>query len=320
MRRVIIDTDVCSDDAAALILALKTEDVDVLAVTTVSGGVLLEQATLNALMTIETVGADVPVYAGASRPMYRDPFVTVSIHGADGMGGVDLIHPVTEPVKGVSACDAILSLVKKYPREIDLIELAPATNIGLAVSIDRETMEKIRSITIMGTAGLGPGNVDPVAEANVYTDAESFELMLSLDVPKTVLGFDLCIGESAFSEQELRDMASTGSKEAEYILKASTAILDYNRRQRGTSSCDICDAVAMGCYLWPDIVLKADDCPARVCKGEWDYGQVIFYTPEVKTMMETHGISFDFSKDVCRLIRSIDTKKFKEYFRKTVTG
>ena len=199
MRKVIIDTDVCSDDAAAMILALRANDVKVLAITTVNGGVLLAQATQNALMTVEVAGSDVPVYPGAARPLFRDPFVTVGIHGPDGMGGCGLIHPSLRPADGVCACDAILDLVRKFPGEIDLIELAPATNIGLAVLKDRETMSRLRSIMIMGTSGIGPGNVDPVAEANVYTDAEAFELMLGLLVTKTVLGFDLCIGDSAFT-------------------------------------------------------------------------------------------------------------------------
>lgn len=320
MRKVIIDTDVCSDDAAALILALKSSDVDVLAITTVNGGVRLDQATLNALMTIEVVGEGTPVYVGEEKPLFRNPFVTVGIHGSDGMGGCGLIHPVTRPVEGIHACDAILDLISRNPGEIDLIELAPATNIGLAVQKDRETMEKLHSITIMGTAGLGPGNVDPVAEANVYTDAEAFEMMLGLNVPKTILGFDLCIGESAFTADELQEMTATGSSEAEYIEKASSELMMYNLRTRGVRACDICDAVAMGCYLWPEIILKADDCSTRVCMGPYDYGQVLFYTPEVRQMMETNHIQFDFNKDVCRLIRKIDAARFKQLFKETITA
>ena len=320
MRKVIIDTDVCSDDAAAMVLALRANDVKVLAITTVNGGVLLAQATQNALMTVEVAGSDVPVYPGAARPLFRDPFVTVGIHGPDGMGGCGLIHPSLRPADGVCACDAILDLVRKFPGEIDLIELAPATNIGLAVLKDRESMSRLRSIMIMGTSGLGPGNVDPVAEANVYTDAEAFELMLGLPVTKTVLGFDLCIGDSAFTEEELREMADTGSAAAKYIADASSALLRYNMTARGKAVCDICDAVAMGCYLWPEIVLEADDCSTRVCKGEFDYGQVLFYTPEVRRMMETNRIPFDFTKDICRLIRKIDAEAFKRLFRETVTA
>ena len=318
MRKVIIDTDVCSDDAAAILLALRTKDVEVLAVMTVNGGVLLDQATKNALMTIEVAGSDTPVYTGAETPLFREPFITVAAHGADGMGGCGLIHPVTKPVEGVHACDALLDLVRRYPGEIDLIELAPATNVGLAVLKDRKTMEKLHSIVIMGTSGLGPGNVNPVAEANAYTDAEAFELMLGLPVPKTVLGFDLCMGDSAFSKEEFEAMTVAGSDAAAYIEKANSALIEHNKRIRGQEACDLCDAIAMGCYLWPEIILAADDCPARVCKGEYDYGQVLFYTPEVRRTMESHGIRFDFSKDVCRLIRRIDTARFKVHFKETM--
>lgn len=191
MKKLIIDTDVCSDDAAALLFALKDPNTQVLAITTVSGGVSLEQATLNALMTCEVAGADVPVYKGAAKGLFREPFATTAIHGADGMGQCGLIHPTTKAVEDVDACDAILRLVRQYPYEIDLVALAPMTNIGLAILKDRDTMRKLRSITVMGTGGFGPGNITPVAEANVFTDAESFDLLLSLGVPTDIRGLIL---------------------------------------------------------------------------------------------------------------------------------
>ena len=103
MRKIIVDTDLCSDDAAALLFALKDENTQVLAVTTVSGGVSLEQATLNALMTCEVAGAEVPVYRGAKKGLFKEPFATTAIHGADGMGECGLIHPTTRAVEGVDA-------------------------------------------------------------------------------------------------------------------------------------------------------------------------------------------------------------------------
>ena len=318
MRKVIIDTDVCSDDAAAILLALRQPDVEVLAVTAVNGGVLLGQAVQNALMTCQVAGARVPVYAGADRPLFRDPFVTTGIHGDDGMGGCGLIHPSGKPVEGVHASDAILDLIRRYPGEIDLIALAPATNIGLAVLKDRNTMEQLHSITYMGTAGLGPGNVTPVAEANVFTDAESFDLMLGLSVPVTVLGFDLCVGDSAFDTEEMRSLEESGVPAAVFAAKASSALLRYNTEVRGRGLADICDAVAMGCYLWPDIVLQKDECAARVCFGEDDYGQVIFYTPEFRQTMETLRIPFEHGKKRCSLIRSIHTKAFKAHFKEAL--
>ncbi len=319
MRKVIIDTDVCSDDAAALLLALLTDDVEVLAVTTVSGGVVLSQATQNALQTIEEAGQNVPVYMGASKGLFKPPFVTTGIHGADGMGACGLIHPTTKAVEGVHACDAILSLVKQHPGEIDLIALAPVTNIGLAILKEPETMKQLKSLTIMGTGGFGPGNATPVAEANVYSDAESYDLMLSLGVPTDILGFDLCIGDSAFNEEEMLYLENCGNPIAHYVARASSHLAAFNRDVRGAYSADICDAVAMACYLWPEIVLEKKACCARVCKEGDFYGQVVFYTADNRVTMETLNIPFDFEKGKCNVFTKIDTAAFKQKFVQTLT-
>ena len=319
MRKVIIDTDVCSDDAAAMLLALLTDDVEVLAVTTVSGGVVLSQATQNALQTIEEAGQNVPVYMGASKGLFKPPFVTTGIHGADGMGACGLIHPTTKAVEGVQACDAILSLVKQYPGEIDLIALAPVTNIGLAILKEPETMKQLKSLTVMGTGGFGPGNTTPVAEANVYSDAESYDLMLSLGVPTDILGFDLCIGDSAFNEEEMQYLENCGSPIARYVGLASSHLAAFNRDVRGAYSADICDAVAMACYLWPEIVLEKKACCARVCKDGDFYGQVVFYTADNRVTMETLNIPFDFEKGKCNVFTKIDTAAFKQKFVQTLT-
>ena len=319
MRKIIIDTDVCSDDAAAMLLAMLTDDVEVLAVTTVSGGVVLSQATQNALQTIEEAGQNVPVYMGASKGLFKPPFVTTGIHGADGMGACGLIHPTAKAVEGVHASDAILSLVKQYPGEIDLIALAPVTNIGLAILKEPETMKQLKSLTVMGTGGFGPGNTTPVAEANVYSDAESYDLMLSLGVPTDILGFDLCIGDSAFNEEEMLYLENCGNPIAHYVARASSHLAAFNRDVRGAYSADICDAVAMACYLWPEIVLEKKPCCARVCKDGDFYGQVVFYTADNRGTMETLNIPFDFEKGKCNVFTKIDTAAFKQKFVQTLT-
>jgi len=262
----------------------------------------------------------VPVYMGASKGLFKPPFVTTGIHGADGMGACGLIHPTTKAVEGVHAADAILSLVKQYPGEIDLITLAPMTNIGLAVLKDPETMKQVKSFTVMGTGGFGPGNTTPVAEANVYSDAESYDLMLSLGVPVDILGFDLCIGESAFYEDEMMYLENCGNPIAHYVGRASSHLAAFNRDVRGKYMVDICDSVAMACYLWPEIVLEKKACCARVSKEGEFYGQVVFYTAENRVTMETLNIPFDYEQGKCNVFTRIDTKLFKQKFMETIAG
>src|SRR3977135_4699670 len=85
-RTLLIDTDTASDDAVALIMALRAPEVRVAAITVVAGNVPLTQATSNALLTVELCGADVPVYSGAEAPLLRKLVIADWFHGADGLG------------------------------------------------------------------------------------------------------------------------------------------------------------------------------------------------------------------------------------------
>ena len=143
MRKFIVDTDTASDDAAALILAALSTNIEILGVTTLTGNVDIEQSAKNAIATLEACGVSVPVYKGALRPLFREREETISIHGADGMGDCNLIHPKA-CAQEMGAVDFILSAVAAHPNEVELVVLGPATNIALAILQDRETMSKVK--------------------------------------------------------------------------------------------------------------------------------------------------------------------------------
>ena len=172
MRRFIIDTDTASDDAAAIMIAAMSPQIDLLGVTIVAGNVGLAQAADNALMTLEVCGCDAPVFLGARQPLFHDRHETISVHGKDGMGDCGIIHPQKSP-ETMRAVEFILSQVEKYPDEVELVVLGPATNIALAVLTDREIMSHVKHICSMGTPGFGSGNATPVSEFNVFIDARA---------------------------------------------------------------------------------------------------------------------------------------------------
>ena len=207
MRRFIIDTDTASDDAAAIMMAALSEEIDLLGVTVLAGNVGVEQAGLNALMTLQVCGSNAPVYLGAKRPLFRDRRETISVHGIDGMGDRGIINPDRAPEEQ-RAVEFILDAANKYPGELEIAVLGPATNIALAVLTDRDTMRKVKHIWSMGTPGFGPGNATPVSEFNVFIDAEAYSLMLESGVPVTIAGFDLYVGEIALDTKELQWLAS----------------------------------------------------------------------------------------------------------------
>ncbi len=276
MRRIIIDTDTGSDDAVALIMALKSKDVKVEAVTTVCGNVPLDLATKNALMTIEITNAQKPpLYIGADRPLMRKLVTAVNVHGEDGMGDCNLILPTLIPEKK-HAVDAIIEIVEENPGDIEIVTLGPVTNIALAILKSPETMKKVKHIYSMGTSGFGRGNTTPVAEFNVYVDAEAYSIMLNSIIPLTIVGFDLCGKDAALNKDDIELLLSSGKKEAEFSVKCNKSLLEFNLKRNNEYIIDLPDAVAMGVVLWNEIVSEDKLCYCYTCtKEEAAYGQVV---------------------------------------------
>ncbi len=111
-RSIVIDTDTASDDAIALVLAVREPSVDVRAVTVVAGNVPLDLAVRNAIVTLDLAGgAEIPVHAGRDRPLVRPLDTAQFVHGQDGMGGA----PLPEPSRGATSSDAVGELLGSRP-------------------------------------------------------------------------------------------------------------------------------------------------------------------------------------------------------------
>ncbi len=309
MRKFIIDTDTGSDDAVALIMALKSEDVKVEAITTVCGNVPLELGTRNALMTVEiTDVANPPLYMGAAKPLMRELVTAEGVHGDDGMGDSDLIHPTLKP-EGEHAVDKILEIVKKNPDEIEIVTIGPVTNIALALMKDRETMKGVKHIYSMATAGFGKGNTTPVSEFNVYVDAEAFDIMLRSGIPITIIGFDVCLGDAAWNKIDMDILLNSGKPEAEFAVKCNKRLLEYNLKRSGDHIIDLPDAVAMGVALWEDIVLESKDCYCHTCiHEEITYGQVVLYDDDVLAIKDR----FSYNEPNASVCKTLDNLLYKK--------
>src|SRR5215472_17903476 len=131
-RSFLIDTDTASDDAVALIMALRAPDVRVVAITTVAGNVPVAQATRNALYTAELCESDVPVYAGADRPLWRPHMHAEWFHGKDGLGDHNYPAPRRAP-ESAHAVEAIIANIEANP-DITLVTLGPLTNVAIALA------------------------------------------------------------------------------------------------------------------------------------------------------------------------------------------
>jgi len=188
-QKIIIDTDPGQDDAMALMLACKSAELDVLAVTTVCGNSTLENTTRNARFILNFIGKkDIPVYSGAEKPLQRE-LIQAVVHGKSGLEGID---PTNEAVLTGDAVERILHLVKSHPNEVTLVTLGPFTNIALAIQKDPEVMMLVKEIVSMGGAINVAGNKNRVAEFNIFVDPEAANIVMRFPVKKTLVPLDAC--------------------------------------------------------------------------------------------------------------------------------
>jgi hypothetical protein len=175
-RMFLIDTDVASDDAVALIMALRAPDVGVVAITTVAGNVEVQQATRNALYTVELCGADVPVYVGAEKPLLRPHENATWFHGNDGLGEHGYPPARQAPAK-THAVEAIIEAIESHPGLV-VVTLGPLTNLALAVLRKPSIADKVGRCVVMGGGPCTEGNVTPAAEYNIWVDPEAARIVL----------------------------------------------------------------------------------------------------------------------------------------------
>ena len=184
---IILDCDPGHDDAIAILLALASPEVDLRAVTTVSGNQTLDKTTNNALRVLELAGrADIPVYAGADAPFVRHRDVAAHVHGESGLDGPDL----PQPSQSAQPEHAVEFLAQAY-RDVDkptLVATGPLTNVGLlfATHADRRP----ERIVLMGGA-VGEGNRTPAAEFNIWADPEAAQRVFEERLDTTMVGLDV---------------------------------------------------------------------------------------------------------------------------------
>ena len=303
-RKIIIDTDTGIDDASAIILAAKNKDVEILGVTVLVGNVNLEQSAKNAKMALEIAGSDAPVYKGAVESTTGEKIEAFSVFGKDGMGDADLVHPEGD-AEDTPAVDFILDTLSKYPNEVEIVALGPATNIADAIKRDPETMKKVKKIWSMGTCGLGPGNASPVAEFNVYADPNAYKIMLDSGIDITVVGLDMCNAEAQWTNEQFEKLKT--NEIGKFIETAFGKIREFYASNGSANSVMNCDTVCMTCVLYPDFVEETIKCHGSCItdKGE-TFAQVIFYK---------EGFTYDVvSNDYDYNVTLVTNVKKEEYF------
>jgi len=256
-RKILIDTDTASDDAIALIMALRSPDVSVLAITVVAGNVSAEQGTRNALFTAELCGSAVPVYTGAASPLERPLEDASWFHGQDGLGDHGY-QPAARVAEDESGVDAIVRIIQANPG-IELITLGPLTNLALALRQSPQLSANVSRCVVMGGAPCCEGNVTPAAEYNFWVDPEAARAVLRSQLPIELVGWQLSRGAAVVNAQEMENILALGTRFAEFAIRSNDTAARAYQIQTGQEGIALPDPTAMAILLHPALALVASD-------------------------------------------------------------
>jgi purine nucleosidase len=192
LNKVIFDTDPGIDDAMALYFALSHPDIDIIGITTTFGNVTVPQATENALYLTRIAGYEIPVAEGGAQPLIKAPGIPPGfIHGDDGLGNLTSRMKVSGVVQKISAAEFIVNMARQYPGEITIVAVGPFINLGLALKMEPQLPKLIKQVILMAGTVIEPGNVSPVAEANVWNDPHAADLVFTAGWKLAMVGLDV---------------------------------------------------------------------------------------------------------------------------------
>ena len=192
ISKVIYDTDPGVDDAMALYYALAHPAIDVVGITTTFGNVTVEQAALNALYLTAIAGKNIPVTKGVKTPWYKPGEAPPAyIHGADGLGNLARRVPTSNPLDPRASAQFIVDMARAQPGEITLVAVGPLGNLSLALKLEPALPRLLREVILMGGAITEPGNVSPVAEANIWNDPHAADQVFTAGWKLAMVGLDV---------------------------------------------------------------------------------------------------------------------------------
>ena len=252
MREFWIDTDTASDDAVAILMALRSEDIHVLGISVVSGNVPVDKGIRNALYTAELCGKQTPVYRGVAKPLVREPIWAYHFHGEDGMGNMNYPDAKLQLAEG-HAVDRFIDAVRENPGKITLVTLGPLTNIALAVSLAPDIAEKIQMCYTMGGAAATLGNRTPAAEYNIYVDPEAAKIVFDSGIPLMMVGWEHCREIANLSQEEIEKVLSFGTPYAKFAIECNEHSIARNRTWLNEPGLALPDPVTMAIAIDPSI-------------------------------------------------------------------
>lgn len=262
-HKIIIDTDPGQDDAVAILLALASQELEILGITAVAGNVPLRLTEKNALKICELAGkAETKVYSGAIRPLMRALVTAEEVHGQTGLNGPDLPEP-TMRLQPQHAVDFIVeTLLKEESGTVTLCPLGPLTNIALALIREPKIAARIKQIVLMGGGFFEGGNVTPAAEFNIYVDPHAADVVLQSGVPIVIMPLDVT-HKALTTAKRIAAFRALGNKAGIATAQMLEFFERFDEEKYGTDGGPLHDPCVIAYLLKPEL-FKGRNCNVTV--------------------------------------------------------
>jgi len=252
-RKIIIDTDPGQDDAVAILLALASEELEVLGITAVAGNVPLALTEVNCRKVCELAGRpEVKVFAGCDRPLKGKLVTAEYVHGKTGLDGPDLPKP-NMPLQDAHGVDFIIETLRAEPRgSVTLCPLGPLTNIATALLQAPDIAERIAQIVLMGGAYFEVGNTTPAAEFNIYVDPEAADIMLKSGIDVVMMPLDVT-HKALTTRNRIDKFRALNSAVGTAVAELTDFFERFDMEKYGSEGAPLHDPCVIAYLLKPDL-------------------------------------------------------------------
>ena len=313
-KKIILDCDPGLDDAVAIIMALASENIELMAITTVAGNQTQEKILKNAKNILKLCEReDVILARGNEKPLLQELFVAEEIHGESGLGEVFLEESNME-ISDLKAWDLMAKLIKENEGEITLVGTGPLTNIAIFIKTYPELLNKIKGICIMGGACFG-GNVTPQAEFNIYVDPEAAAIVFKSGIKVIMCGLDVTLKAQLYRE-EIEEIRHTGNRVGvvvaelmDYYIKRTTKFfLADEEHEEGAHLHDPCTIA----YMDDESIFVSEDCNVEVeLAGEFTRGSTVVDYNKVMEKPLNASVVFDLDREKLITLLKKSIKKYR---------
>ena len=306
-KKIILDCDPGHDDAVAIMLAIASEEIDLLGITCVGGNATLENTKLNALKICSLLNRqDIPIFEGADKPLFYDLVTAEHVHGKSGLDtdGDPIFLNTNHKIQELNAVDFIIKTCKQSAEPIYICPTGPLTNIALSLQKDPSIKDKIKEIVLMGGAALCLGNITPAAEFNIYVDPHAANVVFNSGIATTMMGLDVTHKVNV-NDNIINSIKSNNNKASIFFADLMEFYSRFHRELYGSNESPLHDPCVVA-YLIND----------KLFKGKKVHVQVEEDSKLTRGATVVDWLGVKKLKPNCKVITEADSEKFFQILKK----